>query len=79
MKKKRNVAKKIFGVFLILIVIAAGIGLSVLFTKLYIDSGARAVIFYGWVPIPFIALPALLPVGLALAAVPSIKDKFLDN
>jgi hypothetical protein len=79
MKKEKNVGKKIFGIFLILIVIAIGIGLSVLFTKLYINSGARAVIFYGWIPIPFIAIPTLIPVGLAWAAASSIKEKFLDN
>jgi uncharacterized membrane protein YhaH (DUF805 family) len=78
-KAKKNVVKKTLGVFLILIVMTAGICLSVLLTKLYIDSGMRAVIFYKWFPIPFIAIPALMPSGLALGAAFSIKGKFWND
>jgi hypothetical protein len=78
-KEKKSIAKKTLGVFLILMVMTAGICLSVLFTKLYINSGMRAVIFYRWFPIPFIAIPALMPSGIALGAVFSIKEKFWDD
>jgi uncharacterized membrane protein len=74
--KKKNAGKKALGVFLILVVIAVGIALAVWFIKLYINSGTRAVVFYGWIPIPFIALPALIPPILALCVVSSIRERF---
>ncbi|MDR1221967.1 MAG: hypothetical protein LBL07_03690 [Tannerella sp.] len=74
--KKKSIGKKALGVFLILVVMAVGIALAVWFTKLYINSGARAVIFYGWIPIPFIALPALLPPIFALCVASSIRERF---
>jgi hypothetical protein len=73
---KKNAGKKALGVFLILVVMAVGIALAVWFTNLYINSGARAVIFYRWIPIPVIVLPALIPPIIALCAASSIRDRF---
>jgi hypothetical protein len=77
--KKKNTVKKTLGVILIILVMAAGIALSVLLTKLYINNGWRAVIFYGWIPIPMVVFPALIPFVIAWSGAASIKDRFWRN
>ncbi|MDR2776313.1 MAG: hypothetical protein LBC19_16565 [Tannerella sp.] len=77
--KKKNTVKKTLCVISIILVMAAGIALSVLLTKLYINSGWRAVIFYRWIPIPMIAFPALIPFVIACVSAVSIKDRLWRN
>jgi hypothetical protein len=71
--------KRVIAIVLIVAIIIIGVLLSVFFTRLYINSGMRGVIFYKWIPIPLIILPAITPVGATIGISIAIREKLFKR